>query len=204
MSFEEIVIVGYDGNMDYNDTTSTLSDELSPLQQITEIDREIIISYLNNKDSLNIIPSSISFDKIGEGNSGSIFKFTYNDIMYGVKKYKNQDIHIPKIQIPESDYYIQTNIISNSDKTHFYGIFLYLQDYITLEKYITHNPIYETVCYHLDMNRWTIVKNLITLIKNIHSIHIYHRDIHPSNIMIHNSISIVNRTFSSAVYCKSK
>ena len=154
--------------------------------EISDYDRKVIVDYLNSKNSLTIIPSSITFNKIGEGNSGTIFKCVYNGINYGIKIYKNQQVNIPKIEIPESDYYIKTNIITNPDKTKFYGVFLYLKDYITLEKYINEMSKDVTHCYIIDMNRWTIIKNLITLIKNIHSINIYHRDIHPSNIMIHN------------------
>jgi hypothetical protein len=166
------------------DTSFTNSSSLEPTQDILNSeDKMEIIYFLKDLDKFKDISDSTLFSLVGSGNTGKIYTFEYNSKKYGIKIYnKKLSYEIPKIK--DSDNYVKTEFYNKNNKT--YAIFDYFEDYVSLKKWIENNKN-TTInhCYNLDQkNRWIIIFNLIHKMYSMHQENVYHRDIHPDNIII--------------------
>ena len=143
-----------------------------------------LVDLLSGIPKFNEVNDGTLFRFIGEGNSGKNFVFNYGYNKFGIKIYKKEITYtIP--EITENDYLVKTEYFNKNGKT--YAIFEYLEKYKSLSDWILHNICNRVIthCYKLDScNRWFVIYKIIFAMYNLHLQNIYHRDIHPSNIII--------------------
>ena len=142
-----------------------------------------LVNLLKDLPKFNKVDESTSFELIGEGNSGKIYIFHYEGKQYGIKCYKKVITYkIPEIN--DNCFSVKSEYLNKNDKS--YALFEYFPGYISLRKWISDNKNTQiTHCYDLDKNsRWLIILYIVKAMYYMHQKNIYHRDIHPANIII--------------------
>lgn len=178
------------------DSTNSFDDAyLLPKDETIEL-QDKIKKYLRvNNDLFFDLPTDINFKFLNRGNSGIIYLFEHNRKKYGIKIYKRIINFIPP-KIETSDFYINTKYYNVDDIT--FALFDYDDNYISLEQWIVLNKRTHANCNIVKNlpnkiiidsskinNIWQIIINLIISIYNMHTQNnVYHRDIHPKNIII--------------------
>lgn len=144
------------------------------------LNRPGVISHL-----LDLFPTqhSFVFDYFDSGYTAQLFKFNVDGVEYLLKLFNKPGQHTNQVQLPESDLYLKS-ISSFVVDSYQIKVFRLLTDYVNITTFM--NQFMEKgPCYILDTYRWTVIFNLIITIKKVHQLHVYHRDLHTKNIMIH-------------------
>lgn len=133
----------------------------------------------------DLFPSqdSFTFGYFDSGYTAQLFKFNVNGVDYLLKLFNEPGQHTHHVPLPDSDMYLNA-ISSFVVDSYQIKVFRLLDGYVNITTYM--NQFMEKgSCYLLDTYRWTIIFNLILTIKKVHQLHVYHRDLHTKNIMIH-------------------
>lgn len=179
----------------YSSLESSLQKEV--ISNMSDILKEQIVTYLNIWfDTVNI---TFTFTLFDSGYTSNVYKFEYNHKTYLLKVIHTEyshDIVLPTL--PPSEYYLDA-LTSFVVEEHQCRLFYFLDNHINLADFLIHNIKKDQPCYLLDEYRWIIIMNLINLIKNIHDMNVYHRDLHTKNIMINkNTLQLILIDLDSA------